>query len=185
MEGASIAGFGALAQLAVAVDRYAQAEVAYPLVLLNIALFCELTEAGCKAINADFTNGLKIKALKTVADGIKYLNLNSKKANPRKACLATEEMLVRTAEFQELIGAHRLQIRELLQSNNHELDFCRYRLPLVEFEELIRHSQFRLQLVKNNFKQEKGVWRGIEIADAAFTGFKTAETDLIASLLAE
>ena len=81
------------------VDQYSRALVAYPMILLNSALFCELTGAACKSINGDFTNGLKIKALKTVAEGIRYLNLNSKKVNVKKNCRPIEEMLVNTAHF--------------------------------------------------------------------------------------
>lgn len=39
--------------------------------------------------------------------------------------------------------------------------------------------------MKSQFKQEKGIWRGIQIKDDEFKSFKTEETDLIASLLAE
>ena len=58
-------------------------------------------------------------------------------------------------------------------------------MAAIDFSQLVRHSQFRLDLVQKNFKQEKGIWRGIEIADKAFDEFQTNETDLISSLLAE
>lgn len=85
--------------LAEIVDQYSSGLIAYPLILLDTALFCELVGAAGKSINGDFTNGLKIKALKTVAEGIKYLNLNSKKVNVKKNSQCIEEMLVKTAHF--------------------------------------------------------------------------------------
>ena len=171
--------------LAEIVDQYSSGLIAYPIILLDIALFCELIGAAGKSINGDFTNGLKIKALKTVAEGIKYLNLNSKKVNVKKNSQCIEEMLVKTAHFQDQISVNRLQIRDILQSNDSTLEFEQYSLQKVDFSELVRESQFRLNLVKSQFKQEKGIWRGIPVKDDEFKTFKTEETDLITSLLAE
>ena len=135
--------------LAEIVDQYSSGLIAYPIILLDIALFCELVGAAGKSINGDFTNGLKIKALKTVAEGIKYLNLNSKKVNVKKNSQCIEEMLVKTAHFQDQISVNRLQIRDILQSNDSTLEFEQYSLQKVDFSELVRESQFRLNLVKS------------------------------------